>query len=69
MYEGDEFMIEVRYAQFLSAFLVTMMFSTGMPGLYPVMFLKLFLIYWVDKYSCKLLSLIKYSPEDAHYSA
>ena len=45
MYEGDEFMIEVRYAQFLSAFLVTMMFSTGMPGLYPVMLLKLFLIY------------------------
>jgi hypothetical protein len=56
MYMGDEFMIEVRYAQFLSAFLVTMMFSSGIPGLYLVMFLKLFLIYWVDKFSCKELS-------------
>ena len=68
MYMGDEFMIEVRYAQFLSAFLVTMLFSSGIPGLYLVMFLKLFLIYWVDKFSCKQLSLISYSPNDARNS-
>jgi hypothetical protein len=54
-------MIEVRYAQFLSAFLVTMMFSSGIPGLYLVMFLKLFLIYWADKFSCNHLSFILYS--------
>jgi hypothetical protein len=39
LYSGDEFLIEVRYAQVLSAFLITMMFSAGMPGLYLVMFL------------------------------
>jgi hypothetical protein len=58
MYNGDEFLIEVRYAQFLSAFLVTMIFSTGIPGLYLVMFLKLLLIYWADKFSCNHPSLI-----------
>ena len=58
MYLGEEFLIEVRYAQFISAFLVTMMFSSGIPGLYLVMLLKLFLIYWADKISCKRQSFI-----------
>ena len=53
MYSGDEFLIEVRYAQFLSAFLITMMFSSGMPGLYLVMFIQLLIIYWIDKICCK----------------
>lgn len=53
MYSGDEFLIEVRYAQFLSAFLITMMFSSGMPGLYLVMFIQLVVMYWFDKLCCK----------------
>ena len=53
MYSGEEFLIEVRYAQFLAAFLTTMMFSSGMPGLYLVMFVQLLIMYWVDKLCCK----------------
>jgi hypothetical protein len=53
MYSGDEFLIEVRYAQFLTAFLITMMFGSGMPGLYLVMFVQLLIMYWIDKLCCK----------------
>jgi hypothetical protein len=50
----EDFEIEVRYAQIVSSFTVTMMFSTGMPLLYPIFFFQLIVLYWVDKFICKL---------------
>ena len=38
MYMEEDFEIEVRYAQIVSSFTITMMFSTGMPLLYPIFF-------------------------------
>ena len=36
MYMEEDFEIEVRYAQVVSSFTITMMFSSGMPLLYPI---------------------------------
>ena len=49
MYSGDEFLFEVRYAQILSAFFITMMFSAGIPSLYLVLIIQMVVLYWLDK--------------------
>ena len=58
MYTGEDFQIDVRYAQFMASFMITLMFSSGIPGLYLIMFIQLIIIYWVDKFTCKLYIFI-----------
>jgi hypothetical protein len=50
LYTGPEFILEVRYGQVLATIFVTITFSSGMPGLYAVNFVVLFVQYWVDKW-------------------
>ena len=54
-YLGPEFFLEFRYSQLLSNIYMTMMFSCGMPLLYPVAVFSFFLIYWIDKWMCKFV--------------
>ena len=51
---GTEFSIENRYNVMLTLIFVTMMFSAGMPILYPVAVLFFCVTYWFDK--CLLLN-------------
>jgi hypothetical protein len=53
MYSGEEFQFEVRYAQILSAFFITMMFSAGIPSLYIVLIIQMVVLFWLDKRNCK----------------
>ena len=50
MYLGPKFVMEIRYANMLYVIYVTFMYSSGMPFLYVIAFITLFLSYWVDKY-------------------
>lgn len=43
-------MFEFRYSQVLNQVYVTMMYSAGIPLLYPVSMISFFMTYWVDKY-------------------
>ena len=50
LYTGPEFILHVRYAQVLSTIFVTFTYSSGMPILYALNFVILFIQYWVDKW-------------------
>lgn len=50
LYTGPYFILQVRYAQVLFTIFVTFTFSAGMPILYPINFIILFIQYWVDKW-------------------
>jgi len=50
MYSGPEFILQLRFAQVLSMIFVTMTYSSGLPILYLVAFLSLFITYWIDKF-------------------
>lgn len=50
MYSGPEFILQLRFAQVLSMIFVTMTYSSGLPILYLVAFLSLFISYWIDKF-------------------
>lgn len=47
---GNIFMFEFRYSQVLTQVYVTMMYSAGIPLLYPVSMVSFLMTYWVDKY-------------------
>lgn len=49
LYTGPEFILQVRFAQFLCTIFVTMTYSSGVPGLYAISFLSLVCTYWIDK--------------------
>lgn len=49
MYIGPRFIIQIRYAQVLSAIFVTFTYSSGLPMLYFITFLSLAVTYWTDK--------------------
>ena len=49
-YMGPEFLIEIRYSQILASFYIMMIYSSGMPLLYPIGMLQYFFTYWVDKF-------------------
>ena len=51
---GTEFMLEFRYSNMLTVLSVSMLYSGGMPFLYPVAALFFFITYWIDK--CLLFS-------------
>jgi hypothetical protein len=50
LYTGPEFILHVRYAQVLATIFVTLTYSAGMPLLYALNFVILFIQYWVDKW-------------------
>ena len=50
LYTGPDFILEVRYGQVLATVFVTFTFSSGMPGLYALNFMVLFVQFWVDKW-------------------
>lgn len=54
LYIGPEFLIEVRYSQILTSIYIMMLYSSGMPLLYVVTMVQFFIMYWVDKFLCKL---------------
>ena len=54
-YTGPEFLIEIRYSQIITSFFIMLMYSSGMPLLYPIGMFQMFMTYWVDKYLCKHL--------------
>jgi hypothetical protein len=47
---GNEFLIEYRYNMILTIMFVTIMFSAGLPVLYPVAVIFFTVTYWCDKY-------------------
>lgn len=47
---GSEYLMEFRYSNILTVVLITMMFSPGLPLLYPIAFLFFLVTYFVDKY-------------------
>lgn len=50
LYTGPEFILHVRYAQVLATIFVTLTYSAGIPMLYALNFVILFIQYWVDKW-------------------
>jgi hypothetical protein len=58
VYTGPEFLIEVRYSQIISTVFIMMIYSSGIPALYIVGFVQFFLMYWVDKFLCKISSYL-----------
>lgn len=46
--------MEVRYSQIICNIFITMLYSSGMPILYPVLVITVFLTYWIDKYLCNI---------------
>lgn len=49
LYTGPEFILQVRFAQFLSIIFVTMTYSSGLPILYLMSVLSMVCTYWIDK--------------------
>ena len=49
LYTGPEFILQIRYGQLLTLVFTAFTYSSGMPGLYLVIFVFIFLSYWVDK--------------------
>ena len=47
---GNELDIGLRYNALINSLFLTMVFSAGMPILYPIAASYTFLTYWVDKY-------------------
>mmetsp|Transcript_113216 Transcript_113216/g.156372 ORF Transcript_113216/g.156372 Transcript_113216/m.156372 type:complete len:139 (-) Transcript_113216:744-1160(-) len=54
---GAEFAMEFRYSNILVVVIITMMYSPGLPVLYPIAFGFFFVTYFVDK--CMLLKLYR----------
>lgn len=50
LYSGPPFILQLRFSQVLSMIFVTMTYSSGLPILYLVAFLSLFITYWTDKF-------------------
>jgi hypothetical protein len=57
---GNEIDFVMRYNVMINSLFLTMMFSSGMPILYPIAALYTFISYWQDKYM--VLRLYKKSP-------
>lgn len=53
IYTGIEFPMDSRYSSLLVTFWMTFMYSSGMPILYLIAFISLFITYWIDKFLCK----------------
>jgi hypothetical protein len=53
VYTGQKFLLEFRYAQLVNVTFIVMMFSAGLPLLYPVAFVTFFVTYWFDKMMSK----------------
>ena len=49
-YLTDKFEMEQKCAQLMQTLAVTLTFSAGMPALYPIAFVTLLVMYWLDKY-------------------
>lgn len=53
VYMGPEFLVEVRYSQIMTFYMIAMIYSSGMPVLYIISFFQFFVMYWFDKFLCK----------------
>lgn len=53
VYIGPEFIMEIRYSQIISNIFICMLYSSGIPLLYPTLIITTILTYWIDKYLCK----------------
>lgn len=49
LYTGPKFQLQIRLAQLVSTVFVAMTFSSGLPIMYVICFVSLFITYWVDK--------------------
>jgi hypothetical protein len=49
LYTGPEYILQLRFAQVTALVFVTFTFSSGMPLLYYITFISLFITYWTDK--------------------
>ena len=47
--------MELRYSNIVSSIYICMMYSSGMPILYPIMLISFFLMYWIDKFLCNFI--------------
>lgn len=50
LYTGPSFDLQVRLSQILFLVFTCLTFSSGLPILYPIAFVTLFVMYWVDKF-------------------
>jgi hypothetical protein len=50
MFLGPQFLLSFRLAQLVMTVFVIMLYSSGLPALYPIACATFFLQYWVDKY-------------------
>lgn len=50
LYTGPEFILQLRYSQILAQIFITITFSSGLPILYSITFVSLFISFWVDKF-------------------
>lgn len=65
VYIGPDFIMEIRYSQIISNIYITLLYSSGMPILYPILVIIVFLTYWIDKYLCNYKHpIMAYSFED-----
>lgn len=65
LYMGPDFLIEIRYSQIISSFYIIMIYSAGLPFLYLLAMVQTFVLYWVDKFLCKLLPKYNFSSPEA----
>ena len=58
LYSGPDFVMHVRYSYLLNVIFVTMMYGTTMPILFPIAFLSIALVYFLENfmlfYVCKM---------------
>ena len=50
LYLGNEFNLDVKYAQILTVIIVSLIYAPGLPVLYISTFSFLIVTYWIDKY-------------------
>lgn len=50
LYVGPDFDIGLRYSQILTTMFVVLIYSSGLPLLYAILFFYFLLIYWIDKW-------------------
>jgi hypothetical protein len=50
LYSADEHIIHIKYSSMLVAFCVTMLYGAGMPILFPICMLHMFIFYCVERY-------------------
>lgn len=56
LYTGPDFLIDFRYSQILTVIFICFLYGAGLPLLYYSTVLNLIIIYWLDKFFCKLFS-------------